>query len=951
MCYKPKYPRTQGRPAIFLLTVRMPTIARKNHSGALDFIGFLTFATKTQCINWVENLIHLMRRLLLFAVLIQTLHATGQDISKWTPEDIITTEYLRSAVISPDNNMVAWVKAEANKEKDRMVSHIYLTKMDVQKENMPLTVQLTRGDESSNSPLFSADGNNLFFLSSRDKGKNLWALNLHGGEAEEIHEFENGISSIDWLNDSCLILKSYDGPSLLQLEQKEKKDDVLVIEDTVLWKRTKLYSFHIDTKELTRLTNNKKPIADYAVSNDGHWLIYAIRQSTHYASDANPDDQIVLHDLRTNEQSTILPDLQTPGNFQFTKSGQGFYFMSIRSSNPEWNGAGEGEVWYFDLATKSPTRVNLDAKWGTTGSIFVNGENVLVDLANGPTKSWAQYVKSGSTWIKKMFNTAHYGAHFFVSAISEDHSKIVFEHSTGSQLPKYYLSDHTAVGSGSEIVSLNKKLINKPITRHEIMRWQGWNDEEVNGILYYPENYQEGQRYPLMLSIHGGPSGVDQDRWRERWSTYPQILAQRGAFVLKPNYHGSSDHGQEFVESIKGHYYDLELADITKGIDVLDTKGMIDTSQLGVMGWSNGAILATMLTVRYPDMFKVACPGAGDVNWTSDFGTCRFGVSFDQSYFGGAPWDDVGGKVYNENYILKSPLFELEKVKTPTIIFHGSEDRAVPRDQGWEYYRALQQVGATPVRFLWFPGQPHGLGKITHQQRKMKEELAWIDRYLFEKEPQEDPSLKDDSPLALLLKKEKEGMHAGLLGQNAHGTLIPNLVEIKPDSLWAGQYEVTNGQFLAFQSDFSFPPGEENHPAVVDHDQAVSYCTWLSNLSGDTYRMPNSKEGSSWHKKATKAAAKENTLNYWAGYDINPQDAQSLQNKMKSVHSTLTKPGGQFKPMTIGAAKIFDLAGNVAEYCEDGSTYGYSALDFVDPANTSASASKELVGFRVIKER
>ena len=74
---------------------------------------------------------------------------------------------------------------------------------------------------------------------------------------------------------------------------------------------------------------------------------------------------------------------------------------------------------------------------------------------------------------------------------------------------------------------------------------------------------------------------------------------------------------------------------------------------MGTMGWSNGAIITTMLTVRYPDMFKVAAPGAGDVNWTSDYGTCRFGVSFDQTYFGGAPWDDTDGKFYNENYIIK----------------------------------------------------------------------------------------------------------------------------------------------------------------------------------------------------------------------------------------------------------------------------------------------------------
>lgn len=887
---------------------------------------------------------HILVCLLLTATLLQ-----AQDKNKWTPDDIINTEFMGSLTIAPNNSAVAWTKATANKEKDRKVNQIYLTKMEVMEDGMPLTVQLTQGDESASSPLFSRDGQKLYFLSSRDNGKKLWSLSMHGGEAQEVHEFKHGISAIDWLNDSTLLYQSYDGPSLLQQELKEKKDDVIVVEDTVLWKRTKLYSFNVKSKEIERIAGPEKPIVNYSVSDDGRWLIYAIRQSTHYAADANPDDHIVLHDLRNDEQTRILAELQTPRNFQFTKSTQGFYFVATRSSNPEWNGAGETEIWYYDLADRAPVKLNLDTKWGGTGSIFVNNENVLVSLANGPTTKWAQYQKSGSNWIKQDYDTGSYGEHFFVSGISDDQSKLVFEHSTGGQLPRYYLSDFGSPQNGKEIIKLNKNLGARAITQHEVMYWKGWNDEEVNGILYYPENYQEGKRYPLMLSIHGGPAGVDQDRWRERWSTYPQILAQRGAFVLKPNYHGSSNHGQAFVESIKKNYYDLEIEDILKGIDVLDDKGMVDKSQLGVMGWSAGAILATMLTVRYPDMFKVACPGAGDVNWTSDFGTCRFGVSFDQSYFGGAPWDDVGGKTYNENYILKSPLFELEKVKTPTIIFHGSEDRAVPRDQGWEYYRALQQVAGAPVRFLWFPGQPHGLGKITHQQRKMTEELAWIDRYLFDKEPTSDPSLKEDSPLALLL--EKEGMADGMLGRQAHDKLIPNIVAIHKDSRWAGQYEVTNAQFADFSASYNYPKGEQNHPAAVSHAKALEYCQWLSKLTSENYRLPSRSEGSDWHEKIAEKAATENTLNYWAGYEINHTDAMLLQKKMQSLSHTYTKPGGQFKPIEIGGGKVYDLAGNVAEYCEDGSTYGYSAIDFIDPAGKGSSTSEALIGFRVVKEK
>jgi dienelactone hydrolase len=441
---------------------------------------------------------------------------------------------------------------------------------------------------------------------------------------------------------------------------------------------------------------------------------------------------------------------------------------------------------------------------------------------------------------------------------------------------------------------------------------------------------------------------VDLDTWSERWSTYPNLLSQKGMFVLKPNYHGSSNHGLEFVESIKGNYYTPGLVDIINGIEVLSAQGKVDKNQLGTMGWSAGAILTTMLTVEYPDMFKVAAPGAGDVNWSSDYGTCRFGVSFDQSYFGGAPWDDVAGKTYNEKYITLSPLFEIEKIKTPTIIFHGSEDRAVPRDQGWEYYRGLQQVGKAPVRFLWFPGQPHGLGKITHQLRKMKEEITWIETYLLNKPPVPNKAVKKDSPLANLIALDKVKQVNGLYGESLNGVLIPETVEVKKDSIALGRFEVTNAQFQAYENNYSFKSGQNNFPAIVSKSQAEGYLNWLSNKTGKTYRLPNSKEGTSLHKQARKIAAKENVLNAWAGYDLVKKDAELLSEKLKELNSTLLKPVGSYKAISVGEASIYDLGGNAAEYFEDG-IYGFSAYDFFDNASKRTVSSK-YVGFRVIRE-
>jgi dipeptidyl aminopeptidase/acylaminoacyl peptidase len=873
------------------------------------------------------------------------------DPSRWTPKDIINTESMRSVSISPDNSMVLWTKRKGVKEKDRFVSDIYLTRLDVVKDDRYKTIQLTNGKDNDYNPIFSKDGESIYFLSSRDKGNKLWKLSIYGGEAQEVKEFKNGISSLQWKDGNTLLFQSNDGKTLYEQKAEEKKDNVIVIEDSLNWTPNHVYAYDLNEKSTKRLTNNKKPLTSYTISKDGNWLVYGEQRSRSYASDAQHNPFQYLKNLETGETTKILSEFEYPTyGFQFTADFKGFYFSSEYGNNPKYNGAGISELYYFDLASKTPTKIDLKWNLGHAGGYNVVGNDVMVSLANRATRRLAYYKKNGNSWTKRKIDLNEKNDHVSINATSEDGAKVIYGYSTASRLPSFHIADlnETKFSNEKVLVKLNKNLDKKPITKSEVMVWKGYNDEEVTGILYYPENYEEGKRYPLMLSIHGGPDGVDLDLWSERWSTYPNLLAQRGMFILKPNYHGSGNHGLAFVESIRENYYEPEMEDIIKAIDVLHKQGKVDKTQLGTMGWSAGAIITTMLTVRYPDMFKVAAPGAGDVNWTSDYGTCRFGVSFDQHYFGGAPWDDTNGKTYNENYILKSPLFEIEKIKTPTIIFHGSEDRAVPRDQGWEYYRGLQQVGKAPVRFLWFPGQPHGLGKITHQLRKMEEEITWIETYLLNKPKEDNKAFKKDSPLADIIKLETVKTADGMYGEMVNNTLIPETVLIKKDSTSIGRFELTNAQFKAYKSDYNYDDGHHNHPAVVSFQDANNYVNWLSQLTGKTYRLPTTDETKALQKSARKAAPKENILNYWAGYNLVPSDSEKLKEKLKTINTSLLKEVGLSKATKIGDAEVYDIGGNVAEYFTDG-TYGYSAYDYFD-INDNNHVKSNFVGLRVIKE-
>ena len=873
------------------------------------------------------------------------------DPTKWTPEDIINRESIGSVSFSPNNNMVVWTKSKPVKDKDRFVSNIYLTRLDLKKDDAFKTIQLTHGDESDSSPIFSKDGEHIYFLSSRDKGNKLWSLSIYGGEAKEVKAFKNGISRLSWQNENTLLFQSHDGKTLYEQELEKKKDNVIVVEDSMHWRPNHVYAFNIKDKSTKRLTNNEKPLSGYQISKDGNWLFYSMQRSRSYAADAQQDPFHYLKNLETGDVIKIKTNLGQPmRGIQFTADNKGFYFTSTYASDPEWNGAGINELYYYTLANQTYKKVDLKWDLGIGRGFTVVGNDAIATLANKAYIRLAYYKKNNNSWRKLNIDLNEKNDHTSIITVSEDGKKVIYTYSTASRLPTFHIADlnENKFSNEQELVKLNKNLSKKTLAKTEVMVWKGYNNDDVTGILVYPENYQKGKRYPLMLSIHGGPAGADLDLFSDRWSTYPQLLSQKGMFILKPNYHGSSNHGLSFVESIKGNYYEPEMEDIIKGIDVLDKEGKIDKNQMGTMGWSNGAIITTMLTVRYPDMFKVAAPGAGDVNWTSDYGTCRFGVSFDEGYFGGAPWDDTNGKFYNENYIIKSPLFEIEKIKTPTIIFHGSEDRAVPRDQGWEYFRGLQQSGNTPVRFLWFPGQPHGLRKITHQLRKMKEEIQWIDTYLFNKPSTKNEAFKEDSPLAELLKIQKAKSVDGLFGEMKNGVLIPETLLIKKDSTSIGRFEVTNAQFKAFKSSFTYEAGIDNYPAEVSMQDAKAYVQWLSDKTGDTYRLPNDKEAKSLHKKAHKAAAKGLTLNYWAGYAITKDEVPMLREKLKELNTILYKKVGKKKPTKVGDAEIYDLGGNIAEYY-DGGVYGYSAYDFYD-ANDDSMINSKHVGIRVIKD-
>jgi dipeptidyl aminopeptidase/acylaminoacyl peptidase len=877
----------------------------------------------------------------------------------WKAEDFIYNETAGQFRISPDAKWVVWVKTIGDKEKDARVSNLFLSSLTESRE-----IPLTRGTDTVSQPRWSPDGEWIAFLSTRARPKpqpdtapmQIWLINAHGGEPWALTELAHAPRRIEWLEKDTLIYSAEEDPALYEQEFKKKKDDSEVVDDAEHEPPVRLYKMNVKDKKITRLTTNTDWIEDFGVSPDGKFVAASHAKSLHYTFDQKVRPEVVLHDLASSTAKQLFTDLRVrPEGFEWAPDNSGFYMPTPYSSDKRFMTAGITILYFYDLASGKATQVNLQNEPGLGFDVQTVPGGFLAFLAAGSHEDFAFFsaTKTNDGWIwKRQDITGEHAKNLESFRASENGKTLVYSTSTANKLSQPFraqLNDGKIV-SPVQLAKLNDGLVNgRAYAKTEVIRWKGSNDEEVEGILYYPTNYEAGKKYPLITAIHGGPLGADHDLWGESWAYPIQLLTQRGAFVLRPNYHGSSSYGLKFAESICcGKYYDLETPDINAGVDYLIAHGKVDADRIATMGWSNGSILSTSLITTYPARYKVASVGAGDIEWISDWGNVMFGDSFDSYYFGKSPMEDP------QLYISKSPFFKMDKVQAPVLIFHGTADNNVPPAQSWSYFRVLQYYGKVPVKFVVFPGEPHGPRKLTHQMRKVEEEVVWFDKYFFKTSKPENEAVKEGSPLAAALRTKniaRTGANVGTtVSVKKQSMLIPEVV--KRGDLEIGRFEVTRAQFAEFQKGYKFDAGTENYPANgITSDQAKDYAAWLSKTTGQTWRVPNEGEVSGLYEKKDS----ENTLDYWAGYAPNSDDVARLRKKLSELSgkAPLLKPVGNFAGQEKDDEElVYDLGGNVAEWVltrdGKGKVIGGSADCPVDP-KANCTPAPEYVGFRVAR--
>jgi dipeptidyl aminopeptidase/acylaminoacyl peptidase len=879
------------------------------------------------------------------------------DVQLVTVEDVLYLESASGFDVSPDGKWIAWVKTTPDKDKSALKQNIFLSST-----TDTMMIALTVSTIDDRSPAFSPDGTKLAFLSARDKTPaQIYVYDMHGGEPVKLTEGKTGVDRFEWRDADRILFAAREDSTLRERTLRKNKDATIIVADQEHYPPVRLFEISIDKKETTRVTSNPGAVIEFAVSPDGRWVITNENVDVNFEYDyRNPPIQFLV-DLSSGERREVMSvPFVAPYDFQWDAKGDGVYCRRAVSSDSTDTYVSIDELYYFDLRTEALRRVDAGMENGLGSRYVVVEDGVVAAMADGARDRIVHLKTSGHRVLKKETLAGEGRRNIRLAAGARNGSRIVYSISNASTVPDIMTATvrRGSLAGEKTLVKLNKSLRGKTLARSEVIRWNGALGDEVEGILYYPIGYEEGKTYPLIASIHGGPSAADLDFFAASWGDYPHLLAGKGAFVLNVNYHGSGNYGLRWVESIKGHYYEYEVPDILTGIDYLIDRGLADPERLGITGWSNGSILAIEAALS-SGRFKALCAGAGDVNWTSDYGNCAFGAAFDNAYFGGPPWD------HPETYFQKSPYFRLREMKTPTLIMFGTRDTSVPTEQGWQHFRAMQQSGSAPVRFLLFPDEPHGLQKLAHRKRKMEEEISWLDRYLFDARVPSNEAYDPSSPLAAALVKVRAARDGAIYGEIVNGLLVPEVVGY--EGMKVGRFEVTRAQFRVFDPDYIVAPGTENYPANdVPYEMAERYCAWLGKTTGRSFRLPTSAEMDRLIDASGSNAAHENNLDRWAGFSPSPDDLALLEPKIAELEDSrlLIEEAGSFPPAirdpsgvadeTVNArTAIYDLEGNVAEWTSEsgvGRVMGLSAVTPKDPSIPYTAPRAAYVGFRVIAE-
>ena len=670
--------------------------------------------------------------------------ATAQEDAGWSPELSMRYRAVSGTAISPDGSRVAFVVREPLMEgqKSEYLSHIWMTDADGSRPT-----QWTRGDASAGAPQFSPDGAWLSFTTSRDgegeNGSQVWALPLAGGEARQLTEAEGSVGTYRWSPDGTRIAFLMRDPATAEEKKAtEEKRDVILVDRN--YKFSHLYVAAIDPESdgpaaPVRLTAGDFHVTGFSWAPDGEKIAFSHqadprintgRLSGDVSTTSVPDAAEIAEILAARDDVGDAEEEDDPaavGEVAPLVIGAGI------ERSPHWSPDGE-RIAYVSTGNQ-PEPIGLADVYVMPAA---GGEARHLETPNRSASVLGWSGDSSELLLLESLGTRRHvlavpvdgGETRFISygdgvvgsvSLTDDASGMAFTYQTPEEPWDVFVSPTNGYAP-SRVSDLHADVPMPQMGRTSLVSWTSTEGFQIEGLLTYPVGYEEGERVPLILNVHGGPGGVFSQSFTGAPAAYMlQYFAQEGFAILRPNPRGSTGYGKDFRYANFQDWGYGDFRDLMSGVDHVIEMGVADPDRLLLMGWSYGGYM-TSWAVTQTDRFVAASMGAGLPNLISmttttdiqDYLVGHMGVEF---------WEDY------ERYERHSAMYHIANVVTPTQVIHGAEDLRVPFTQGQEFYRALDRRGV-PTEMVVYPRTPHGPREPKFVMDVSERILAWFRKHL-----------------------------------------------------------------------------------------------------------------------------------------------------------------------------------------------------------------------------
>jgi dipeptidyl aminopeptidase/acylaminoacyl peptidase len=636
-------------------------------------------------------------------------------------DDILKFQSPGRPIISPDGKWVLYTVSECDMEKNEYRSQIWL--VDVEKKQPR---QMTFVKKSSQNPQWSPDSQSFIFLSAREEKSQsqVYIMSAFGGEPRPLTESETGVQNFKWSKNGKYIAFTENDEKSKQDKAIEKKyGEFDVFNEKFNNSHLRVLDIQANKTEKV-LDRDDLHVADFEWSPDSSQIAFTATPDPRAESFSNSDIYVInIKDRKVRE----LVKQKGPDD------------------NPVWSGDGK---W---IAFNSNTGVEEYFVNSRICMVPAEGGEIINLTPNFDENAYLREWRNKYIWFtayqgmtrhifkldptnKKIFKFTQ-GLHgngrvSYSLTLSQQGTRIAYNYEGALRCAEIYVSG-TKKFTPVQLTRFGSQVKDWTLSIKEPIKWKSNDGVEITGVLIKPADFDPNKKYPLLVIIHGGPTSISIPAYFDHYGTYYPIeqWAAKGAVILEPNYRGSAGFGEKFR---KLNYRDLgvgDYRDVISGVDHLVSRGFIDETRLGAMGWSQGGYISAFITT-FSSRFKAVSVGAGISDWVTYYVNTDI-PSFTRIYLGATPWDDEA--VYKKT----SPMTYINKAQTPTLIQHGEFDKRVPIPNSHKLYRGLKDKGVA-VKFIIYKGFGHGISKPREKRAVLKHNFDWFNKYIWNEEPPEE---------------------------------------------------------------------------------------------------------------------------------------------------------------------------------------------------------------------